>query len=156
MRSDLADRLVADYEQGRLSRRELATRLMGLGAALAAAPAAAATARRASTFTSTGIDHVALTVTDVARSRDFYRQHLGLEVVREGQNNCFMGRGDGFFLALFQGDEPRMNHYCHAIEDYDPDRVVRALRDAGIEPRREGDRVYFDDPDGLEVQVSGS
>ena len=157
MQPDIAEHLVEEYEQGRLSRRQLAARLVALGAAVATTRGASANAPQGSTFQATGLDHVALTVRDVARSRDFYRDHLGLEVIREeGGRSCFMGRGDGFFLALFQGDEGRLNHYCYRIEDYDADRVVETLRQAGIEPRREGNRVYFDDPDGIEVQFSGS
>ena len=35
MRPDLADEIVGDFERGKLSRRQLAARLMGLGATLA-------------------------------------------------------------------------------------------------------------------------
>jgi catechol-2,3-dioxygenase len=31
---------------------------------------------------------------------------------------------------------------------------VKTLEAAGLSPRRVSDRVYFDDPDGIEVQVS--
>ncbi len=37
MKSDIAETLIEDYEHGRLSRRQLASQLIGLGAALAAA-----------------------------------------------------------------------------------------------------------------------
>jgi len=36
MQAQLADKIVEDFEQGRLTRRQLVTRLMGLGAAVAA------------------------------------------------------------------------------------------------------------------------
>ena len=158
MRPDFAEEIVEQFERGGLSRRQLASRLMGLGAALAVLPG---TARgdedRGGTFRATGLDHVALDVRDVRRSRDFYIKHLGLEVIREsGEDNCFLGSGGGFFLTLFRGDTPGLNHYCYAIRDFDADRAEEKLKAAGLKVRRESGRIYFDDPDGIEVQVSGS
>ena len=161
MATEIAEELVKDFERGELNRRQLAARLMSLGAAMAIGNTAAATrveaagANPESTFVGTGIDHVALDVTDVRRSRDFYVRHLGLEVVREGETSCFLGRDGRFFLALFQRKPAGMNHYCFVIPDYDPDKATRSLQEAGLKPRRRNGRVYFDDPDGIEVQVTG-
>ncbi len=157
MRPDFADEIVEQFERGQLSRRQLASRLMGLGAALAVMQdTAQARQERESTFRATGLDHVALDVRDVRRSRDFYVEHLGLEVIREsGEDNCFLGSGGGFFLTLFRGDNPGLNHYCYAIRDFDADRAEAKLKEAGLKVRRESGRIYFDDPDGIEVQVAG-
>ena len=158
MRPDFADVIVEQFERGQLSRRQLVARLMGLGAALAAVPGVARAGQdNESTFRATGLDHVALDLADVPRSRDFYKKHLGLEVIRDGgEDNCFLGAGGGFFLTLFCGDEPGLNHYCYAIRDFDADRAEATLEAAGLKVRRESGRVDFDDPDGIEVQVSGS
>jgi len=158
MQPDVAEALVQEFERGLLSRRQLASRLMGLGAALAVIPRAAqAQQGEGSTFQATGLDHVALNVSSVPKSRDFYIKHLGLKVIRDGgEDNCFLGGGDDFFLTLFKGDRPGLNHYCYAIKGYDADRVEEKLKAAGLKPRREDNRVYFPDPDGIEVQVEGS
>lgn len=158
MQSDIAETLVKDYERGLLSRRQLVSRLMGLGAALAAMPQRAeARQGEGGTFQATGLDHVALNVHSVPRSRDFYIKHLGLKVVREsGEDNCFLGGSDDFFLTLFRGERPGLNHYCYAIRGYDAQRAEEKLKAVGLKPRREGNRVYFPDPDGIEVQVAGS
>ena len=158
MRPDFADEMIEQFERGKLSRRQLASRLMGLGAALAVVPGAAQAGEdREATFRATGLDHVALDVNDVPRSRDFYKEHLGLEVIRDGgEDNCFLGSGGGFFLTLFRGEKPGLNHYCYAIRDFDADRAEEKLKAAGLKVRRESGRIYFHDPDGIEVQVSGS
>jgi catechol 2,3-dioxygenase-like lactoylglutathione lyase family enzyme len=158
MHTAIAERLVEQFERGLLSRRQLASRLIGLGAALAATSNAAGAGQdRRGTFQATGLDHVALDVRDVPRARDFYVKHLGLEVTRDGgQDNCFLGSGGDFFLTLFRADRPGLNHYCYAIKGYDPDRAEEALKAAGLTPRREGNRVYFQDADGIRVQVAGS
>ena len=157
MQPNMAEPLVEDFERGLLSRRQLASRLMGLGAALAAVPGAVEAGQgEGSTFQATGLDHVALNVTSVPRSRDFYIKHLGLKVLREsGEDNCFLGSGEGFFLTLFKGERPGLNHYCYAIKGYDADQAEEKLKAAGLKPRREGNRVYFPDADGIEVQVAG-
>ena len=151
------DEVVRAYDAGRLSRREL---VGWLGAAVASAVAGSAAAAQSaappqSTFRSVGLNHIALRVTDIARSRDFYAKHLGLTVLSENRSVCFMACGANNFVALFRRDAAGLDHYCYTIDDFVPARVVERLRVAGLAPERHEDRVYFDDPDGLQVQLSG-
>src|ERR1017187_9033294 len=125
MQTDIAETLVDDFERGLLSRRQLVSRLTGLGAALAVI-SGAAEAREVEdpTFAATGLNHVALNVRSVPLSRDWYIKHLGLKVVRDGgEDNCFLGGGNDFFLTLFKGERPGLNHYCYSIKGYDPDKA---------------------------------
>ncbi|HEY3394307.1 MAG TPA: VOC family protein [Lacipirellulaceae bacterium] len=165
--------LVDDFERGQLSRRQLVASLVGLGAAAATLDTAARAQQPAegqsrvsnqeesgqdsngSTFHATGLDHIALDVTDVARSREFYAKHLGLRVIRGDDRALFMGAERDFFLTLFRADEPRMHHYCYSIREFNADDAVQKLADAGLRPERTGNRVYFPDPDGLTVQITG-
>jgi catechol 2,3-dioxygenase-like lactoylglutathione lyase family enzyme len=158
MQPDIAETLIDEFERGVLSRRQLASRLMGLGAALAvAARSVEAGQGEAATFEATGLNHVALDVRSVPKSRDWYIKHLGLKVTRDGgEDNCFLGGANDFFLTLFRGDKPGLNHYCYSIRDYNPDRAEEKLKAAGLKPRREGNRLYFPDVDGIVVQVAGS
>ena len=143
--------LLGHYETGQLSRREL---LVGL-TALAAAPKASA--QSSSNLKGVEINHIAINVPDVQASRDFYRELLDLPVLDESRNSSFLGLGDGNFLSIFRGS-PGLNHYCIGIENYEVDRVMNELTRQGLEPRRTAgtDRVYFDDPDGIEVQLSAA
>ncbi len=138
-------RILAAYERGKISRR-------GLIAGLAAL-ATTTRSTQASTFKGMSLNHVALNVTDVHRSRAFYEKHFGLPVVRESDNVCFLDLGPDF-LALFQSGTAGMDHYCIAIEGYEAGAAVAALESKGLKTRRAGNRVYFEDPDGIEVQVS--
>lgn len=142
--------LLARYERGELRRRDLVAALATL--ALASSDARAASE---STFQGVEVNHVALNVSDVTRSRDFYQKHLGLPVVEQSSTNCFLGLNDNF-LALFQGSSPGMNHYCIGIEDYQVERVTAELERQGLNPSRRQNRVYFHDPDGIEVQLSSA
>ena len=157
MHGDIS-RMVEDFERGRLTRRQLVAHLTAAAAAMAGAPllggsSAAAQSQGGSTFQAKAVDHVALRVTDVARSRRFYEQHLGLETTSCGAESCFMSCGSDF-LALFRGTQPGLDHYAFAIDGYAPATAVERLEAAGLTPKRRGNRVYFDDPDGIEVQVT--
>ena len=154
-------KMISDFEQGQLSRRQLIAQLTGMFAASLGAtiafgdpqfrPAAANPADSASTFNATDLNHIALSVMDVQRSQKWYQKHLGLKPTgREG----FLTTGKGW-LALFKGEKPGLNHYCYSIANYDPADAVARLKAAGLAPKRRGDRVYFDDPDGIECQVAG-
>jgi catechol 2,3-dioxygenase-like lactoylglutathione lyase family enzyme len=150
------DDTLDDLEQRRIGRREAVARIATLAAALAggASIARAEDAEPAATFKAQGLNHIALRVTDLERSRDFYVKHLGMRVTSESQWSCFLDCGGGHFLALFKSERAEMDHYCYTISDYNADDVVKRLKAAGLEPRRQDNRVYFDDPDGLEVQLA--
>ena len=142
-------RLVHDFEAGRMSRRQLIASLSALAAV------GAAEAQEPSTFRARGLDHIALSVTDVERSRDFYVRHLGLEVSSESlPSNVFLDCGDDF-VALFRGRDPGLHHYSYRIDDYDQREAAERLRAVNLEPSLQGNRIYFPDPDGITVQLSG-
>ncbi len=159
MESELS-KIVEQYEKGHISRRELVSRLAGAIAIASTASTAgsadtrAADTEEASTFKAEGLHHIALSVSDVARSRDFYVEHLGLKVSSEWlPNNCFLDCGPNF-VALFRSSTPGMHHYSYAIQDYDQRTAAEKLRAVDIEPTLQENRIYFDDPDGLVVQLS--
>ncbi len=147
---EFVSRMLAQYERGEIGRRDLIS-----GIAVVASISQSAAAQASSTFEGVDVNHIALNVTDVKRSRDFYQKHLGLPVVRESSSSCFLGMGNNF-LALFQNSPPGLNHYCLSIKDYEVGRVTAELERQRLNPRQPSgsSRVYFDDPDGIEVQLS--
>jgi len=153
---DVIDETLDALEQRRIGRREAVMRLAGVALAMAGGSSLVqAEEPPSSTFSATGLNHIALRVTDIPRSRDFYKRHLGLSVSSESEFNCFLDCGRNNFVALFRGDAAALDHYCYTIESYDADEVASTLERAGLSPRRRENRVYFDDPDGLTVQIAG-
>ena len=156
MHTPTPDQLLVAYERGHLTRRQLIAQLLAIGAATAASPllARAADTQPSTTFLASSIDHIALSVTDVKRSSEFYQKHLGLRLTRDGgKDSAFLNCGADF-VALFRGERPGLHHFSFSIANYDPDIAVKKLEAAGLKPRREANRVYFPDPDDLTVQVS--
>ena len=54
-------------------------------------------------FRSRAVNHVALRVTDLARSRDFYKDHVGAVVISESESACFLDVGGGSVVAYSNG-----------------------------------------------------
>ena len=149
------EQLVSLFEQGKISRRELVVKFGALVVGLAGAGrlAEAADDKTEPTIRSHGLNHLALRVTNLSRSRDWYRKHFGLTVLREGARNCFMRTKDDF-VALFQSDKPRMDHFCFTVSKADRPGAFDTLKAAGLDPWKVENRVYFHDPDGLQGQVA--
>ena len=77
--------LVARFEQGSLSRRDLVR-----GLAVLAASGTAAAAQEDINFKAATIDHVSLQVADLQRSVDFYQKMFGFTVVSQEQVRSIM------------------------------------------------------------------
>jgi catechol 2,3-dioxygenase-like lactoylglutathione lyase family enzyme len=155
--------LVRDYEERRITRRELVATL----AALMVAPSAADAAQTAPVARAQTLNHISIGVSDVERSAEFYQRLLGLEVVsRPGNGGINLGLRDGFLgLYSIAGFVGRPHHFCLGVEDYDPDAIAERLGRAGLEARVDrnpnnrtsgGDQLYFTDPDGTTVQLGAN
>lgn len=146
--------MIDQFAAGRMSRRELIAGVSGMIAAAAMGGFGAARAQEvAPTFTAAGLNHIALRVTNVPRARDFYIKHLGMTVTSDSPSSCFLSF-DGGFIALFRGDEARMDHYCYSVPGYNVNTAAEKLRAEGIEPDVQGQRIYFSDSEGLTVQLA--
>jgi metallothiol transferase len=158
---EATDELVGRFERGSISRRELVAALL----ALAARPSAAAQAPAARPIPVSGIDHVALRVSDVQRSARFYTGLFGATVRSQSQASVFLDVGDDW-VALFGpgvastgygATEPGVDHLSfHSVNARSAAERMTVLREHGLEPVSPpgSGRVYFKDPDGNILQLS--
>ena len=164
------ERLVCCFERGAMSRRELIAGLV----ALCAAPTAAAGAivRRAvpqpgqaAPIPVSGIDHIALRVSDLARSIAFYRDHLGGRIRSQSSNATFLDVGSQWVALFGRGavstgyevTRPGVDHLSfHSSQHRSLAERTGVLRDHGLDPVSPAgsNRVYFRDPDGIILQLS--
>jgi len=156
--------LVRDFEEKRISRRQLVAGLLALMAGPRAVSAQQAVPQVAQART---INHVSIGVSNVEQAATFYQQLLGLEVVsRPGNGGINLGLGDGFLgIYSIQGFVGRAHHICLGVDDYDPDAIAERLGAAGLQARVDrnpnnrtsgGDQLYFTDPDGATIQLSAN
>ena len=140
--------MVAGYESGSLTRDEMIDQLVELaGGDVDNGPGT-------STFRSLGLNHVALSVSDVQGMADFMGEHLGTSVISIEQNRGFLAAGANHFVGLFRADPVGLNHVCFSVEGYEPADAAQRVRDAGMEPIQTEDRMFFRGPDGVIFQVA--
>lgn len=145
------DRLLDQYDEGRLSRREL----LGLLALAAAAPSASAAEPTIGMVKQ--LNHVTLFVKDVQKSVEFYQRMFGMEVLTLQPPGVNLRAGAGFLGIYPAQSEPNINHVCLGIDNFDAKAVLKKLTDAGVNARirQRGDtaELYFTDPDNLSIQL---
>ncbi|GAA4921443.1 catechol 2,3-dioxygenase-like lactoylglutathione lyase family enzyme [Nonomuraea thailandensis] len=119
--------------------------------------------------------HVALNVTDLARSTAFYGTVFGFDVMAErtdGERSfAFLGRDGALLVTLWQqsdgtfaADRPGLHHLSFQVPDLEAvRRAETVLRGLGVEfaydgivPHGEGAAsggVFFSDPDGIRLEI---
>ena len=176
--------LLADFERGKMTRRQLIQSLSL--AAVAAAPAGAALAQGSvstipaatapAAFKTVWLDHISYAVTDYRKSTAFYRDLMGWEIRNDnGKNQCTMKIGDIGEIIIRNRREPDagaagaqtppapitgvINHVSYGIDKWNTEGVKAELEKRGLKPRPDmvGDNFksfHVKDPDGWDLQIS--
>ena len=153
----IIDKLLHDFEKGRMSRRQLVRSLAV--AASAAAATVPATAAETGGFKAVTVNHISYQVADYARTRDFYASLLGMKVSHDDGRQAYLSFGDTFLLprnARSGAPAPRVDHIAYTIEDWDKNVVEAELKRRGLTPRPDTENSFHvQDPDGFNLQISG-
>jgi len=112
----------------------------------------------------TGLQHVAVNATDLAASRAFYVDVLGLtELDRPdfGFPGAWLGLPDGRAVHLVEVPHEAHTGYHFALEVADMDAAIAALRTAGVEvsdafelTAGSGRQTFLNDPAGNVVELN--
>ena len=119
--------------------------------------------------------HVGLNVSDLSRSKMFYQEVLGFQLIgesqEEGRRFVFLGNGEKLVLTLWEQSEgrfgkhqPGLHHLSFQVENMEQ---VAAYQDKlrrldvpilyeGIVPHGEGmasGGIFFEDPDGIRLEI---
>jgi len=104
--------------------------------ALALAPRVLAQAPARAPFRVNGLSQITLTVSDVARSLDFYQGLFGMPVQARQGSTVLLRIGNGpRFLALRQaaaGERPSISALGFGVQDFSVDRALQALSTHGF------------------------
>lgn len=119
--------------------------------------------------------HIGLNVSDLNRSKQFYQQAFGFDIMGESsegdQHFAFLGKGDQLFVTLWQQSSgkfsrelPGLHHLAFQLDSMEDviaaekrlrDMTVKFLYD-GVVPHREGASsggIFFEDPDGIRLEI---
>jgi catechol 2,3-dioxygenase-like lactoylglutathione lyase family enzyme len=150
----IIDRLVREFEGGKLSRRQLIQSLT-----VAASGAATAVAADPAPFKAVTVNHISYQVADYAKTRDFYAGLLGMQVSHDDGRQCYLSFGNTFLLPrnMRQGrTAPMVDHIAYTIETWNKDAVEAELKKRGLPVRPDTENSFHTkDPDGFDVQISG-
>lgn len=147
------DRLLDEYESGRITRREL---LAALTASLAVAGSSAAAEPVIGNVRQ--LNHVTMFVRDVQKSVAFYQELFGMPVLTRQDPGMNLNTGTGF-LGVYpaQARAAAIDHVCLGLEGFDADAVLKKLTDRGLKAsirlRGETKELYFTDPDDIRIQL---
>ena len=135
------------------------------------------------------INHVTLTIANGPREKEFYQTAFGLPVRAMQGAGATLAIGEGTDGVVFNAaaNNPNaisgINHVCYTIENFDPERVMAILIEAGLAPIEAGipalikpstcwvrwrqranngggptsplgtPELYFTDPDNIRIQL---
>jgi catechol 2,3-dioxygenase-like lactoylglutathione lyase family enzyme len=151
--------LLNDFENGKLTRRQVAVSLAVLAAGALVSPLSQAQDADPQGFPAISLNHVTLRVPDIQKTSRFYQEFFQMPLRQHSPTVHILGVGKSFF-GLEQGNnnEPgRLSHYDFGIAHFNADQIRAALRKRKleIEDEHSSESFKFRDPDGFTVQVNG-
>lgn len=151
--------LLKDFEDGKVSRRQL---IKSLAMIAVAAPAAAAAPP--APWRTVCLDHISYAVADYKKSAAFYSDLMGWEIRNDnGKNQSTLRIGSVGDIIIRNRREPAeigiINHISFGIEPWNTEAVEAELKRRGLNPRPDmvGDdfkSFHVKDPDGWDLQIS--
>ena len=150
-------KLLKDFEDGKMNRRQLIQSLAAT-AAISGAASAAATGEGKG-FKAVTVNHISYQVADYTKTRDFYADLLGMKVSHDDGRQCYLSFGDSFVIprnARTGSTPPKVDHIAYTIETWDKNAVEAELKRRGLQARPDTENSFHvKDPDGFDLQISG-
>jgi catechol 2,3-dioxygenase-like lactoylglutathione lyase family enzyme len=159
----LIAKMLQNYEQGKMTRRQLIQSLALAATAVSAAKATPTAAPNNNAVKAVYLNHVGYRGVDYARSRDWYADLFGMKVVFDDGKKASLSVGES--LVVFHSREstntPIIDHMCFTIADWDKDKSVKdevaaELKRRGLSARASEHSFVIKDPDGFNVQIGGN
>ena len=150
--------LVRDFEQGKLSRRQL---IQSLSIAAAAAAGVATTARAAGKpLEALYVNHISYQVNDYAKVRDFYVDLLGMKVTEDDGKQCRLVFGNNMLIPRNRaaGAPAKVDHIAYTVTNWDAEKdgLEEELKRGGLKYTGSAKTSFHvTDPEGMGVQFGG-
>jgi catechol 2,3-dioxygenase-like lactoylglutathione lyase family enzyme len=147
----IIERMLKDFECGRVTRRQLAASLAALVTGAQAAP-------KPSGLRAVSLNHVTVRVPDVRRTSQFYQEFFGMPLKQHSESTHILGVGKSFFGIEQKGSSADLDHYDFGIAGFNAEDVIAKLKSRNLKPEPGGNKESFKfrDPDGFLVQLNAS
>jgi catechol-2,3-dioxygenase len=99
------------------------------------------------------INHIAVSVSDLRRSSEWYCKTFGLRVIQESEQSVLLGFGNTMLVLRRDANPGTVSHFMFGINQFDAENLKARLIEQGLQPQRDSDSFHVRDPDGLNVQV---
>jgi catechol 2,3-dioxygenase-like lactoylglutathione lyase family enzyme len=150
-------KLLQDFEQGKMNRRQLVKSLaVAATAASAMAPAASAEGKPLQALY---INHISYQVADYTKVRNFYVDLLGMKVTEDDGKQCRLVFGNNMLIARNRPTgTPKVDHIAYTITNWDVEKEGLAAELKRRNLPFTGDAktsFHVKDPEGFSVQFGG-
>jgi len=151
-------KLLGEFEQGKLNRRQLIQNLT-IAATAATAVSGVPAAAEGKVIEATNINHVSYQVSDYAKTRDFYAGLFGMKVSEDDGKQCRLSFGNNILIVRNRQPAGKVDHIAYTIANWDQEKeaVEAEVKRRGLKIVQ-GDAktsLHVLDPDGLGVQFGG-
>jgi catechol 2,3-dioxygenase-like lactoylglutathione lyase family enzyme len=162
MQEHVVSNLVQNFEQGKITRRQLVQSLAlaaTVTSAASATPAAAQAEGSGNLLQAVGMVHVSYMVNDYAKMRDWYVKMFGMKVTVDdpkGQQVRLSVGNDILIVRHWPHDTPRVDHISYAIANFEKNReaIGEELKRRGVNAVWNGHSAYhFRDPEGFDIEI---
>ena len=146
----IIEKLLADFERGSLSRRQLA-------ASLALLATGARAALKDDGLKAVTLNHVTVRVPDVHKTSQFYQEFFGMPLKQHSEKTHILGVGTSFFGIEQKGTPAELDHIDFGIAGFNADAVLAKLKARNLKVQEGGTKESFKfwDPDGFLIQLNG-
>ena len=149
------EKLLLDFEQGHLSRRQFAVSLAAL--ATSGCASGALGIAQPTGFRAVSLNHVTVRVPYLHRTSQFYQEFFGMPLKQHSATVHILGVGNSFFgIEQGEGKTAMVDHYDFGIAHFNADEIRAKLQERGLkilDPKAQESFKFFD-PDGFQVQVN--
>ena len=155
-------KLLQDFEQGKMNRRQLVQSL-SLAAAAASVPTTvlgAAAPQPTGKLEAGYVNHISYSVNDYAKCRDFYVDLLGMKVTQDDGMQCRLVFGNNILIPRnrAKGAPAKVDHIAYTVINWDTekDAFEAQLKRKGIQYTGSAKTSFqVKDPEGMGVQFGG-
>ena len=150
-------KLLRDFEQGKMDRRQLIKSLaIAASAAAAVAPASAAAGKLEALY----INHISYQVNDYKKVRDFYVDLLGMKVTEDDGKQCRLVFGNNILIPRNRanGGASKVDHIAYTLVNWDAEKegLEAELKRRGLQYTGTAKTSFqVKDPEGMGVQFGG-